>query len=332
MIHINYRWIFDLIKDFNTNSPLFSMKVSLLVCILLGTFAFLIGVLENSLTMTTNGIIAMGDVASSLILINALSRSIKGSDHNFNYGYGKYEAFALLFSGVILIGVLFFTLYETFSTLIGSTNIVDNHWILLLYSTFSLLVMRRMYLYQKKKAKEINQQIIKYDSDLWKADSIVEIGIIISLLIGIIIEYFNYPIVAKYFDLFAAIILVSFALRVPIKGANKAYNQLLDRTLPENIQFDLISIIAEHLHKMCEYRTMHTRQSGSDIFVELDIVMPWHYTLEKKLEIELELKNKIIAKYNNAIVRVYVIPCNKECILSDGTCHCPILKSNSNNE
>ena len=40
---------------------------------------------------------------------------------------------------------------------------------------------------------------------------------------------------------------------------------------------------------MCEFKQVHTRQSGKDIFVEIDIIMPFDATIDTKFDFELAL-------------------------------------------
>ena len=40
---------------------------------------------------------------------------------------------------------------------------------------------------------------------------------------------------------------------------------------------------------MCEFKSVHTRQSGKDYFVELDIMLPYDYSMEEKLVMEKKL-------------------------------------------
>jgi divalent metal cation (Fe/Co/Zn/Cd) transporter len=177
--------------------------------------------------------------------------------------------------------------------------------------------------------------ILKYDSELWKMDGFIELGVLANLLIASVLLYYGESKIAVIFDSIFAIIISIIALRVPLKGSQEALNQILDKTLPDEIQFDIIAVVAENLNDMCEFKQVHTRQSGKDIFIELDIVLPFDSTIETKFGFEKQLQDKIKEKYPTAISRVYAVACDKDCIFG-GTRRCPVFlkkqEAEENNE
>ena len=58
---------------------------------------------------------------------------------------------------------------------------------------------------------------------------------------------------------------------------------------------------------------MHTRKSGKDMFVEIDVVLPPNFTIEQKSRIEEKICNKIKELYPNSIPRLYAVPCVDNC-------------------
>jgi divalent metal cation (Fe/Co/Zn/Cd) transporter len=74
---------------------------------------------------------------------------------------------------------------------------------------------------------------------------------------------------------------------------------------------------------MCAFNSVHTRQSGRDIFIEIDLVMPYDYTLGQLYELEQSILDSLRGKFPTAIPRVYVTPCDGGCE-HDGVSSCPI--------
>jgi divalent metal cation (Fe/Co/Zn/Cd) transporter len=174
--------------------------------------------------------------------------------------------------------------------------------------------------------------LLDYDADAWRNDSYIEFGVIINLIIGAFLGHYNLEKYATYIDSSAAIILVIFCLKVPLTHGKDALNQLLDRTLPESMQFDIIAVIAENINRMCEFKSTSTRRSGKDIFIEIDVVMPYDFTLEEAFKLEEDIHTSIKEKYPTALPRLYATPCQKDCIY-DNSSHCPVkLALNSRND
>lgn len=319
----NYNFYTKIRSWFDRSSPLYATRLALLISVFLSFAGIYLGTSLDSLAVQTNGLISAVDILYSFIFITAVRQSMKSPDYAFNYGYGKYESLFLLGAGGVLSGILSFTLYDTIVHFGDSTKYVGNRNILIAFSMLSAIIMLTMHRIQKKAAKVHKIPSLEYDAALWKVDTIVEFGVILNLIIGYAFDEFGLRNVAKYIDSTTAIILVSYALIIPLKGARTAFNQLLDRTVDEEIQFNLLSVVAENINRFCEFKAMHTRQSGKDLFIELDVIMPFDYSIEQKYELEKTIQKSIKEKYPNSIPRLYVIPCNRECI-KDGRCTCPV--------
>lgn len=316
-------------KFFDKSSAVFPSRVSLITCSVLATAGICIGVLENSLAVTANGLIAATEILSSLLFLSAIKKSIREPDYIFNYGYGKYESMAILAGATLLSLLLIYTIIEAAKDF-GSPEPVQNHYILIIYSIISFLILRKTASFLRKSAKKFQMPLLAYDADIWKTDSLIEFGVLINLALGAVLSYFHYKIFGKYIDSLTAVILLSYSLKVQIKHGKVAINQLLDHTLPENIQFDIISVIAENINRFCEFKKVHTRQSGKDLFIEIDVIMPWDFTLEEAYKLEKDILHSLIKKYPTAIPRLYVTPCPKDCI-HDGKTLCPIKLANDAN-
>jgi divalent metal cation (Fe/Co/Zn/Cd) transporter len=203
----------------------------------------------------------------------------------------------------------------------------SNYSILIIFSIISFALMRRTSVLQSKAAKKYGLPLLKYDAEIWKIDSYLELGILANLLTGLILSYYKMDSVARIIDSATAIILLIVALKVPLTHGKEALFQLLDKTLPEHVQFDILSVISENIGRICEFRAVHSRRSGKDIFIEIDVVLPYDYTLEQAFILEQDIQKNLILKYSNAITRLYVIPCKRDCIHNDKR-NCPVKIAN----
>ena len=309
-------------KWFNRRSPVFPTQVSVVVCVLLSLGGIILGLRDSSLAVQVNGFIALIDIFTSLLFMAAVGQTVRQPDYIFNYGYGKYESLAMLVGAFLLSLVLVLTLGEALSDFNSETT-VGNHSLLLAFSFASFLVIRSMSSYLARAAKRFHVPLLKYDSELWHTDSFVELGVIANLLIGFVLSYNGASEAGKFIDTAFAILLIIYSLRVPLRHGKEALDQLLDRTLPEYIQFEILSVIAENLNKYCELKGVHTRQSGKDLFIEIDLIMPWDYTLEQIHEIEVIFNRSLKEKYPTSILRIYFTPCIRDCLLEDKQL-CPV--------
>ncbi|MBU3741098.1 MAG: cation diffusion facilitator family transporter [Candidatus Kapabacteria bacterium] len=302
--------------------PEFASTVSLLACTLLALGSIALGVIQRSLIMQTNGYIALIDIGNSLLFLAAVQRSSRQADVTFNYGYGKYESLAILVSANLLIVLTIFTLGEAFS--FARRPPVDVNSVFLAgWAMLSFVVMRYTARLLERYANRFHMPMLRYDAELWRADSWMELGVLSGIGISAALRTIDRSNIAAILDIAASIILLLVALRVPLKHGREAFRQLLDRTLPDQAQYEILAIIAENVRNMCAFNSVHTRQSGRDIFIEIDLVMPFDYTLGQLYELERSILDNLRAKFPTAIPRVYVTPCDRSCE-HDGVSSCPI--------
>lgn len=316
---------------FRTDSPVFTTRISLLLTIFISIFGISLGVIEDSLAVKTNGIISALDILNSFLFLNAVNMSVRNPDYIFNYGYGKYESISILGSSILLLLVLGYTSIEAISNF-GKTGIGNsNYTILMVFSSVSFVIMRTVYKVQKKSARKFKMPILEYDALLWKTDSYIEIFVLLNLVVGLILQILGFRFIGLMVDTGVAILLTVLALKVPLKGSMDALNQLMDRTVSDEVQMKLLSVVTRNHKNICEFKAIHTRQSGKDIFVELDIILPYDESMKYKDNLEKKIANEIKEINPNAVPRVYAIACDGVCLVENKR-NCPIHKYRSLNE
>lgn len=308
---------------FKKDTPVFVTRVSFVASLFFAIFGVLLGIIEGSLAVQINGLIAGVDVINSMLLITAVKHSIKSPDYVYNYGYGKYESLSTLASSGLFFIVSAYTLYEAINSFGQGEEVSGNYYILISYSVVSFFIMNYLSKYERRASVKYNIPMLEYDSNIWKMDSYIELGIICNLILGVILSYYDYNNIARMVDSVTALLLMGYALKTPLQGSKNALNQLLDRTLPDKLGFEIMSIVVEHLDKMCEYRNIHSRQSGKDIFIEIDVVLPFDSTMEDKNKLEFEIQESIIKRFPTAITRLYAKACGGDCMVN-GTRTCPV--------
>jgi len=309
---------------FDRSVPIFAARLSFIVSILIAGFTIFLGWLEGSLFYKANGLIALTDIVNSAVLLTAVAHSERQPDTFFNYGYGKYESFAIFVSSSLITIIAIYTIYAAVISFDGFVPI-GNYFYLITFSLISFFLMWQMHKVLLNYHRRFQLPILRYDAELWKIDAYIELGVILTLVLCILLDNLKMPKEARFLDSISAIVFVAYAMRIPIKFGKKSIDQLLDRTLPEQFHYDILSVIAENFRFLCEFRNIYARQSGKDIFVEIDIVLPYDFTLEEAYEIEKQIVTKIKEMYPTSIPRIYVVPCKRDCMYQDGN-KCPVRK------
>lgn len=312
-------------KRLKPDAPAFVPAIALIACVVLAVLGITLGSSSDSLIVETNGWIAAVEIINASLFIMSVERSSKTADFQFNYGYGKYESLAILSSSALLSIVGVYVLIEAVQTF-GEPTTTSNFWFLALYSFISFIIIRTMTILMKRAAKKHRAGVLTFDADLWEADSWMELAVVANLVIGGILHNYNFDNTARFLDSGSAIILLGYTVSIPLRHGSNALAQVLDKTLPEEIQMDILSCIVARFDSFCEFKAVHTRQSGKDIFIEIDLILPFDWTLEQSRELEKNLADDLKKKYPTSIMRLYAQPCPRDCF-RDGECFCP-LKQN----
>jgi ferrous-iron efflux pump FieF len=307
---------------FRRNRPEYASTVSLIACVILAIGSIIIGAVQQSLVVQTNGYISLIDIGNSLLFLTAVQRSSRSADVTFNYGYGKYESLAILVSANLLVVLGIFTIAEAFN-LSNRYDSSGNTALLIAWSTMGFITMRGISRLLRRYSGRFHMPMLRYDAELWRVDSLVELGVIAEVTLVGILLWFHLEDVALGVEVAASLALVGITLRVPLRHGREALQQLLDRTLPDEMQYEILAVISENVSKMCAFKSVHTRQSGKDIFIEIDLVMPYDYTLSQLYVLERGIIDKLHERFPTAIPRVYVTPCDGKCNHPSGT-NCPV--------
>ncbi len=98
-----------------------ALKISAIAIFSVVIVEVTVGFLVNSLAIMSDGLHALLDALSSIMLFFAVRISLKPPDEEHTYGHEKFETIGGLIGGIVLIGVAFIVFYEAAMRLIVNT-------------------------------------------------------------------------------------------------------------------------------------------------------------------------------------------------------------------
>ena len=107
------------------NYKLKALKISAIVLFSAVIIEVFLGLIVNSLAIMSDGLHALLDALSSVMLFFAVRASIKPADEEHNYGHEKFETIGGLIGGIALIAVAFLIFYEAALRLMDNTKIAQ---------------------------------------------------------------------------------------------------------------------------------------------------------------------------------------------------------------
>ena len=102
-----------------------------------------------------------------------------------------------------------------------------------------------------------------------------------------------------------------------------AYMKLLDASIGETSQMDVIKALARRYDRYCDFKNIRTRSAGRIQFVEMHLVMPDHLSIKHAHHIANTLKVDIACNIAESEVTVHIEPRERNYAFDQNNEACP---------
>lgn len=277
------------------------MKITVLGSLanfLLLIFKFVAGWLGNSSAMIADAVHSLSDFITDVIVLLFIHISSKPKDKGHDYGHGKFETLATSIIGIVLMCVGIGLFWESSNKIVGfyfkGEELESPRMIALIAALVSILVKELLYRVTLVVGKKENSQALIANAWHHRSDAFSSIGTALGIG-GAILLGDQWRIL----DPLAAVIVSIFIVRVSLKLVIPAINDLLEQSLPAEVENEIISIIEEtpevrNPHNLC------TRRIGNDFAIEVHIRVDGNTTVMHAHEITRDIEQKLRDKFGSA--------------------------------
>jgi len=222
----------------------------------------LLGFFTNSITIFADGLHSFSDGTSNIIGLVALSIASHDPDEGHPYGHQKFETLASTAISVLLFLVSFRIYKEAAVGIFSERPAPDING-----STFGLMVLTLLVnifvvLYERKKARELESEIL--NSDAWH--TLTDIFVTSSVLVALIGIRLHVPKLDAFFALFIATVILVTACGILKQSADI----LTDKSV---IDQGLIEKIVRAVEGVRDCHEIRTRGKINDVYVDLHVLV-----------------------------------------------------------
>ena len=261
-----------------------------------------IGFFVNSLAIESDGLHALLDVVSTIMLFFAVRASIQPPDEEHTYGHEKFETIGGLIGGLGLIAAAFLIFYEAALRLIHMTPIVQNEefagFIALAYALF--IASLRVTLFRK------TQHVESPSMKVSLYDAVSDLSSTLIALLGFGLAALGF----LYGDAIASIFLGALLSYFSVKLVRSSVMDLSDTASKELVQ-KTRKVILSH-EGIVKIENLKVRKVSSKIFADASVQVPSHMPLEEAhslvSQIEVDLKQAL----GNVDATIHIEPSEKE--------------------
>jgi len=286
------------------------MKLSMIVVIGLIVLKVVVSFISNSISIFAQATDSFLDIFSIGITFIALRMAITPADEEHPFGHGKAEGLAAIIQAILILGAGGFIIYSAIQRIIHSTAVKTDEGVVVM--VISLIASFFLSRYLRRIAKATGSTAIDASARNISADVYSAAGVLLGLLV---VRFTNLVIL----DPIIALIMVGFVLKAGYGVAIRAIHELIDYTLPKRELEILNNCINVHNTRLVDFHSVRSRRAGSERFIDLHIVLPRNYSIEKAHAMCDHLEQDIKNKLANTNVIIHAEPCNsRDCI------HCSI--------
>jgi cation diffusion facilitator family transporter len=262
----------------------------------------ILGLIVDSLAILSDGLHALLDVFSTVMLFVATRASLKPPDEEHMYGHEKFEAIGGLIGGIILVGVAILIFYEAAIRFIGNIHVNEGLELAGFFAIGYTLCIDFFRVTIFKGAGHSQSTSVKAGF----YDAISDLGSTLIALIGFGLATLGF----YYGDSIASIFLGFMLVFLSIRLARASIMELSDTASKEIVQSIRKQII---LHEgVMENRNLRVRKVGAKTFIETTVQVSSSISLDDAHALASKIEADLKAAFGNVDTTIHIEPSEKE--------------------
>ena len=240
----------------------------------------------------------------SLVLIVVLSKKLtKDLRYEYNYGVGKIEAIAsLLCDGMGCFGLLI-TLGFSVQSIIRPEQPSDFVIAVVGLKVINVSFDTAFFVKQRKITKIHSSAISNANYAEALSALLFDSVALVSLFVMWLLR--NNPI-GGYISPVVSIFVAIYLMFGYVKRIRQALTELTDKTLPEEEQMKIMSILTRHYDSYSQVHSVNSHKSGDCIRIDMHLSFERNTSFEEILTLKKQMQDELDSQFGNCIVNIIV--------------------------
>ena len=261
-----------------------------------------IGAAVNSLAIISDGLHALLDALTSVMLYFAVRAALKPPDEEHTYGHEKFEAIGGLIGGIVLVAVACIIFYEAALRLISGMELASG----IEYAGFGAIAYALFVASLRVTVFKKNRHVESQSMKAGFYDAISDLGSTVIALVGFALALLGFTGA----DAFASIFLGSMLTYLSIKLAKSSVMELSDSASRElvnktrKIILDCIGVV--------KVENLKVRKVGSKVFVDASVQVPSTMSLDEAHTLSSEIESCLKDAFANVDATIHIEPSEKD--------------------
>jgi cation diffusion facilitator family transporter len=269
-------------------------------------FKLVAGIVGRSGAMVADAVHSASDFATDIVVLAFMKLSSKPKDACHKYGHGKYETVASIIIALALgaVGVgICIDGAEKIAAVVRGEQIARPEFIALVAAVVSIAAKEWLYRYTVKVGDKTESSAVVANAWHHRSDALSSVG----TLIGIGCAYLLGG-VWTIADPIAAIVVAAMILKVAIDLLRKGFDELVDGSLPADVEEEIVRIITEDA-AISHPHNLRTRRIGSTIAIEVHIRVDGDMSVRESHSLTESIERRLRERFGaGTIVSIHVEP------------------------
>ncbi len=253
----------------------------------------------DSVVILSSLIDSILDSMASVVNLIAVRHALTPADYEHRFGHGKAESLAGLGQSAFIMGSALFLLFEAGSRLITPRDMSYGD-VGIAVMVVSIVLTFALVWFQTHVARRTGSTAIAADSIHYRADLLVNVGIIVSL---VLVSRLGWTLLDPLFAIAIAVYIVHGVWGI----ARKSLNALMDHEVPDADRERILEIVRAH-PDVKGVHDLRTRLSGTQPFIQLHLELAGDMTLTDAHIISDQVEAEIMAEFPDSEVIIHQDP------------------------
>lgn len=259
------------------------------VNVLLIIFKLWAGTVAHSQALLADGIHSLSDLFSDFVVILGLKWGRKLADEDHQFGHARIETISAMVVGILLVAVGGGIAYSAMVS-IYQHNASEPSLFAIFAALVSVLLKEGMFWYTLTVGKKIKSMALIGNAWHHRSDALSSVAV----FIGVGAVYYNPDWYLA--DSYAALLVTFFVAKIGINLIWTAFKELSD-TAPDRHVLAQFAITAGTVEGVRQVHDMRARHSGSQIFVEIHIVVDPDQSVREGHKIARTVKRTLLDEF-----------------------------------
>lgn len=261
-----------------------------------------IGLAVNSLAIVSDGLHALLDASTTLVLFLAMRASEKPPDEEHMYGHEKFESIGGFVGGLALVVVALLIIYEAMLKMLHGQSInlgLEYAGFIAIGYTFCIDFFRVGTLLKARRSESITMRAGFYHA-------IADLSSTVIALLGFGLATLGFYYGDSVSSMVLGVLLTYLSVRL-VWSSGMELTDTISKDVADKVRHEIVGT-----EGVCKLEALKIRKAGEKAFVRATVQVPDYLNLEESHELASKIETNIRNTLGNCDVAIHTEPCKPE--------------------